>query len=585
MDVAALKSEIKKWEHEFRKKHGRNPSVQEIKDNPPIAEKYKLYKKLSKVHASSNPSSSKSSRPSTPPKSSKPSTTSLFSKPRAVITEAPQQSSNPFSPVKNKNKHIHSPSSRISHSLFHLNPFATPSKSKSTSRVLPKSPSPDPFPLIQSSQPTLSSNLQPDVQSNHAVIRARKRLRGEPVSPSPVKQKRARVGGTHSTFALAKGSTIPPGSDVSDEGDSHPHVDPVDASFFDDTPAKPPTGGKQFLPLFDQSPVHHGTKRPLGRIQSRVKSSASKLFPNTGAKPNIPIVESDDEEAFWNDSGKIKALNLTPATKARNKLQKKIPSAVLPGKDDLWSNAGPSKNPSTNKSKSATTSNQSRTSHKRSSSDHEMEVEDDSKKEITLLEIPLLPPSPPPANENASKTKYGDRYKAKGKGKATLSRTKAKILEEMKEGDGDEADSPEDENTEIKVVNRWKSRKLGQTLPDREDDDEWDSVLSHPTRHTNNAFLADSTVDSGNLEVDLPDDLKRMLAITSEETKGRDDTEDKMVKELLYGSRVLHYQPNKGGEIWDVGELDGLDAAQERAGLATEDEWEGEPVPWEVGEL
>ena len=36
MDVAALRAEIKAWERDFRSKHGRDPSIQEIKDQPAI---------------------------------------------------------------------------------------------------------------------------------------------------------------------------------------------------------------------------------------------------------------------------------------------------------------------------------------------------------------------------------------------------------------------------------------------------------------------------------------------------------------------------------------------------------------------
>ena len=36
MDLAALRAEIKAWERDFRSKHGRDPSIQEIKDQPAI---------------------------------------------------------------------------------------------------------------------------------------------------------------------------------------------------------------------------------------------------------------------------------------------------------------------------------------------------------------------------------------------------------------------------------------------------------------------------------------------------------------------------------------------------------------------
>lgn len=36
MDLSALKSEIKRWEHNFKSRHGRDPTVQDIKDRPDI---------------------------------------------------------------------------------------------------------------------------------------------------------------------------------------------------------------------------------------------------------------------------------------------------------------------------------------------------------------------------------------------------------------------------------------------------------------------------------------------------------------------------------------------------------------------
>ena len=36
MDVATLRAEIKSWERDFRANHGRDPSIQEIKDQPAI---------------------------------------------------------------------------------------------------------------------------------------------------------------------------------------------------------------------------------------------------------------------------------------------------------------------------------------------------------------------------------------------------------------------------------------------------------------------------------------------------------------------------------------------------------------------
>lgn len=36
MDVSAIRAEIKAWEREFKALHGRDPTIQEIKDRPDI---------------------------------------------------------------------------------------------------------------------------------------------------------------------------------------------------------------------------------------------------------------------------------------------------------------------------------------------------------------------------------------------------------------------------------------------------------------------------------------------------------------------------------------------------------------------
>src|ERR1700688_1080064 len=115
--LSSLRSQIKSWERDFKLSHGRDPSIQDIKDQPPIgilstlysffhsttfyiAEKYKLYKKLSNAaHAvDTQPTSS----PPTPPRSHKHATrpSQLLSKPRLVESTPPLSSYNPFSPVK-----------------------------------------------------------------------------------------------------------------------------------------------------------------------------------------------------------------------------------------------------------------------------------------------------------------------------------------------------------------------------------------------------------------------------------------------------------------------------------------------------
>ncbi|KAF9650325.1 hypothetical protein BDM02DRAFT_1459970 [Thelephora ganbajun] len=225
MDVAALRSEIKAWERDFKADNGRDPTIQDIKDQPDVAEKYKLYKRLNKAKT----------QPSTPPKRGQ---KQLISKSQAVKTEPSVVSTNPFSPVKNKGSRV----LRVEQTRPISNPFSTPRKE--AQREL----SPDPFPLIQPVASSSQVTLPP--QPTSAVSRARKRLRGEPVSPSPVKPKRPRV--------IPSGGPIPfPERRPFDSDEEYAYSDdgfdnPSGPALFEETPRKDRSGSKYFTSLFNE---------------------------------------------------------------------------------------------------------------------------------------------------------------------------------------------------------------------------------------------------------------------------------------------------------------------------------------------
>jgi hypothetical protein len=81
----------------------------------------------------------------------------------------------------------------------------------------------------------------------------------------------------------------------------------------------------------------------------------------------------------------------------------------------------------------------------------------------------------------------------------------------------------------------------------------------------------------GDFEVNLPDDLRRVLAISP--SKAHTTRDVNIVRGVLYGERTSGYDARKGGDIWNVGEIGEATDSQ------AEDDWEGEPVPWETGEL
>lgn len=95
--------------------------------------------------------------------------------------------------------------------------------------------------------------------------------------------------------------------------------------------------------------------------------------------------------------------------------------------------------------------------------------------------------------------------------------------------------------------------------------------------------------------ISLPDTLLSILSLAP--TSSHSLQNEHVVEQLLYGARRGNYDPSKGGEIWSVGELEeerdefALDSGLRASSRATqkvyddEDDWEGEGVPWEVGEL
>ncbi|EPQ60485.1 hypothetical protein GLOTRDRAFT_108971, partial [Gloeophyllum trabeum ATCC 11539] len=272
-NIAQLRTEIKTWERDFKQQHGRAPSVQDIKDEPGMAEKYKLYKRLTKTATFSAPNakSSSSDPPSTPPRSQPGSSRAsviLPPKGRAVHVAPPSSTTNPFSPSK-KGKQKDRSHVFVRDGERYSNPFATPTKSK----VVRRAASPDPFPLIQPAQPSTPKDLHPHDPKNRAVERARKRLRGEPVSPSPVKEKRQRVG-TQSVLPFGKlyQSQLP----LSDEEEDSKQGS-TDPSFIFDTPAKSSTNGRSFKLLFDEAPTQNESS-----VKPRTALSRSKTVPNNG---------------------------------------------------------------------------------------------------------------------------------------------------------------------------------------------------------------------------------------------------------------------------------------------------------------
>ncbi|KAH7914789.1 DNA replication and checkpoint protein-domain-containing protein [Hygrophoropsis aurantiaca] len=585
-DITTVRAEIKAWEREFRNNHHRDPSVQDIKYQPSIAEKYKLYKKLSKATVDHAPSAGQSSShpPSTPPRSqTRPSRSGIITKPRAVEPVAPLPGFNPFSPVKDKGKKLdrshllgssHAPKTTS-------NPFATPSKNKSKPPTHLRSVSPDPFPPIQPFMAASSSSRPEQFPApNTAVSRARKRLRGEPVSPSPNKQKRQRVGSK--TVLPFPRLTSPQSSDDDESDDGKAGLGEHNSSFVIDSPVKAPVGGKSFKLLFDD--VAPSTALPkisssLSRTQAKDNTDIAAFFADGDANDHA-IREAAKQK------GKINAARQNIGLKRGRSGridEKSSLNNTFPAREDAFSNntslSGSTSLRQTNITLTAQStlshSIQARSSTKRALHDEKLTSESIDQDASHARELSLLPPSPTPDQSSSS-------YRVQKKGKAPMAsgRKKARVAETEEGGGEDEDDeNSSGEVTTVKVVNRFYAQKTSENANALD----WDPILSysahnHDPQGDRGTDLA-SHQETGTFQVDLPDKFRLVLAI-SPSRRGA-SKEEHVVRGLLHGSRVGHYDASKGGDIWEVGEGD-EDTRIETEG---EDDWEGEPVPWEVGEL
>ena len=194
---------------------------------------------------------------------------------------------------------------------------------------------------------------------------------------------------------------------------------------------------------------------------------------------------------------------------------------------------------------------------------------------------PLIPPSPPPSAA-APNGAFSRSSQLPSKGQASKSRKRAKIDER------DTSDNDDEElNAKLKIVRRHETRIKHDGGVQDEAELDSDPILGH-TRFAGPRASSPETAqqESGHVEVNLPDQLLRVLALESVAPQSKLPDENRVVKGLLYGRRVSHYDPSKGGEIWDIGEdyHTGLDEQGLKFGEEEED-WEGEPVPWEIAEL
>ena len=513
---------------------------------PSPAEKYKLYKKLSKAAAAAvvfsnlGQSTLSDGPPSTPPRARPPDPrpSIIRSSRRAIESAGPLSSFNPFSPTKNKGKQRESQLSTT-----RSNPFTTPVKVHNK-RVEDTAPSFDPFQVIH----PLPSQVKAPTD---AVSRARKRLRGEPVSPSPSKEKRARIT-SQSSSPLP---TFDTHSTNSDDGQRSDDGDVANSSFVNDSPVKRPAGNKSFKLLFEETiPQNMPLKSNRGKLtRSKTNPVVTGLFGDSAhmANNDSSLTVDDDNRV------QIKSTRWKKPANHKSRLGKQPEQSLSEGITQeraeralLSHNEAP------------------RRSGKHALSDSENPSTEIEPEIPNARRLPLLPPSPPPADPSSSK--YKSRINEKG-----VSRKKAKLLQEV----ADDGEGSSSEGVTVKLVDTMPQKPSRSNGDDADLDDDSRLLGSHRTGVEHAHAISLEQDQARDIQVNLPEKFRHMLAISPPKT--RDRKGEQVVRGLLLGGRSARYDPRRGGEIWEVGEA-GDDAQGDTEG---EDDWEAEPVPWEVGEL
>lgn len=189
----------------------------------------------------------------------------------------------------------------------------------------------------------------------------------------------------------------------------------------------------------------------------------------------------------------------------------------------------------------------------------------------------LLPPSPPPAKENEQQQQQQQpqpfRWKGKGKSVASKGKKKAKIV--LKEGtSGEEEEDNTVEELTWKPVGPLKRRSRAADIIDAEPDLELEdpTIIAHSRAKL--VVTVEEPEQEGDFKIDLPDQLKDLLALTP--SKRRKEDEETIVRNLLAGKGGFHPKV----EIWAAGEVPEAHGDDD-----DDDDWVGEPVGWWEAEL
>lgn len=363
-----------------------------------------------------------------------------------------------------------------------------------------------------------------DVFATTAFKKARKRLRGDVVSPSPKKPRKVRHN-----------SPVNPHSD-----DDEPEV-----PFVDESPVKASSNGKHFKLLFEevkfQQPDFSKKKAPFSDMPPRSDffgSQTANVESSSSRKELATRIKLQTQNGRWPSLAKKQLAKLTPYVGLTSDLHVASPAIDSTAADEAVSHLE---------------------SRKRSSS---VEANDPSKSSSFSADV-LLPPSPPHTEESLRDAPIHGSNRNRKKTKLTSSNA---VDEDVTEDD-----------PEVQVVDYDTQPRRSRSRHPVDGNVGDDDGENEPFGRIGTAALDNNpygVLDDVESEVNLPDDLRSLLHISSSQQGARE--ERALVESLLRG-RPGPQDPC--GEVWGIGE------AEEAEATTTDDEWAGEGVPWEVAEL
>jgi len=381
-----------------------------------------------------------------------------------------------------------------------------------------------------------------------------------------VKEKRQRV--LPDALPFAKLSVLAAGDS---DDDDRTAAEQGDSSFVADSPMKPPPKGGAFKLLFEGAAGDVISQDGRARSQ-RVPVNARLGISLSKSQRARSMSGSSTSETLPDNHPNLK-MNASEGNSTKGSTKSRTEKRLYPhgfGKNDIFGTAQPSEALRSDNPERAKQAEHIGQSAQNTSPAQCAQADTVSNAPDTLClnhRPPLLPPSPPP-------TVSGSVYPGKGKGRVKMTGPTRKRTK-LSEDSGDEQDEG---RTDLHVkIREWSWHRCDTGAAMNSSMEELDPVfgLGAHERPSSPGPAFDDV--PGDCEVNLPDDLRRVLAISP--SKAHTTRDVNMVRGVLYGERTRGYDARKGGDIWDVGEIGEVTDSQ------AEDDWEGEPVPWETGEL